>query len=67
MGKTANENVVIQAVGPGHCRTAFNNYRGTKDLLDGAKVIVHLLHSSDFGNGFWQIEDGDALLVRVPW
>lgn len=65
----ANENVVVQAVSPGHCRTGFNDYRGTKDPLDGAKVIVHLLHSgtSDFGNGFWQMEDGDASPVRVPW
>ncbi|KAF3403306.1 putative oxidoreductase [Talaromyces pinophilus] len=65
----ANESVIIQAVSPGYCKTAFNNYRGTKDPLDGAKVIVHLLHSgtSDFGNGFWQMEDGDASPVRVPW
>ena len=64
----ANENVVIQAVSLGHCRTGFNDFRGTKDPLDGAKVIVHLLHSatSDFGNGFWQMEDGDASPVRVP-
>lgn len=69
-GKAAeNKNVAIQAVSPGHCKTAFNNYRGTKDPLDGAKVIVHLIHSgtSDFGNGFWQMEDGDASPVKVPW
>lgn len=65
----ANENIVIQSVSPGHCRTAFNNYRGTKDPLDGAKVIVHLVHSgtSNFDNGFWQMEEGDSSPVRVPW
>lgn len=64
-----NENVVIQAVSPGHCKTAFNGYRGTKEPLDGAKVIVDLMHSgtSKFGNGFWQMEQGDAAPVRVPW
>lgn len=31
------------AVNPGHCKTAFNGYRGAKDPLDGAEVVVQLV------------------------
>ncbi|KAH8691631.1 hypothetical protein BGW36DRAFT_305552 [Talaromyces proteolyticus] len=64
-----NKDLIIQTVSPGHCKTAFNNYRGTKDPLDGAKVIVALLHSdtSMFGNGFWQMEEGEDVPVKIPW
>lgn len=67
----ASENcsIVFQAVSPGHCKTAFNNYRGHKEPLDGAKVVVALLDGAAgrFGSGFWQMEDGDLTPVRVPW
>jgi NAD(P)-dependent dehydrogenase (short-subunit alcohol dehydrogenase family) len=64
-----NRNVIFQSISPGHCKTEFNNYRGRKEPLDGAKVIVALLgaDSGDFGSGFWQMEEGDVLPVRVPW
>lgn len=33
------------AVSPGHCKTQFNGYRGKKDPLEGARVVVRLLGS----------------------
>lgn len=30
----------FHAASPGHCRTALNGFRGMKDPLDGAKVVV---------------------------
>ncbi|KAG4428463.1 hypothetical protein IFR05_016049, partial [Cadophora sp. M221] len=30
------------AANPGYCKTAFNGFRGTKDPLDGAEVVVRL-------------------------
>ncbi|KAF2104437.1 NAD(P)-binding protein [Rhizodiscina lignyota] len=32
-----NPEVMFHVVSPGHCKTAFNGYRGKKDPLDGAK------------------------------
>lgn len=66
---TENRSVVFQAVSPGYCKTEFNNYRGRKEPLEGAKVIVALMDddAGRFGRGFWQMEDGDATPVRVPW
>jgi hypothetical protein len=30
-------------VNPGHCKTALNGYKGTKDPLDGANMVVRLV------------------------
>lgn len=35
--------VEFYAANPGHCKTAFNGYRGTKDPKDGAEVVVRLV------------------------
>jgi hypothetical protein len=35
--------VDLYTVNPGHCKTAFNGWRGTKDPLDGAEVLVRLV------------------------
>ncbi|CAD6590217.1 MAG: hypothetical protein ASARMPRED_004680 [Alectoria sarmentosa] len=49
--------VAFYAASPGHCKTAFNGYGGTKDPLDGAKIIVELplAEKGEFQNGFWQM------------
>lgn len=45
------------AASPGNLKTAFNGFRGTKDPLDGAKVVVELtLGDEKYDNGFWQLE-----------
>lgn len=61
------ENIEPYCASPGHCRTAFNNFRGTKDHLDGAKVVVELATSARgvFVPGFWQHENG--VMSQVEW
>lgn len=58
----------VNAVSPGHCKTAFNGYRGTKDPKDGAKVVVELAVGKgvDFTGGFWEVEE-DGELRKVEW
>ncbi|KAG9501866.1 hypothetical protein J7337_007563 [Fusarium musae] len=56
------------AVSPGHCKTAFNGYRGKKDPLEGAEAVVMLLESAkgDIEPGtFWEYENGS--FQQVPW
>lgn len=56
------------AVNPGHCKTAFNGYRGTKDPLDGAEVVVQLVigeRGKWKKGGFWEFEEG--VMREVPW
>ncbi|KAJ5223992.1 hypothetical protein N7468_008534 [Penicillium chermesinum] len=62
-----HENVRFYCASPGHCRTAFNNYRGKKDPADGVKVIVELAVSEhgQYEPGFWEFE-GDAM-SQVAW
>ncbi|KAF4495133.1 hypothetical protein FAGAP_8747 [Fusarium agapanthi] len=55
------------AVSPGHCKTAFNGYKGRKDPLEGAEAVVRLLESAK-GNikpgTFWEYENGS--FQQVP-
>ncbi|KAH8681121.1 hypothetical protein BX600DRAFT_12639 [Xylariales sp. PMI_506] len=56
------------AVGPGHCKTGFNNFRGTKDPLEGAEVVMRLLESrrGEIPSGtFWEFEYGT--FQQVAW
>ncbi|KAF5667266.1 short chain dehydrogenase reductase family [Fusarium heterosporum] len=56
------------AVSPGHCKTAFNGYKGKKDPIEGAESIVKLLEAKkgDIEVGtFWEYEDGN--FQQVPW
>ena len=60
--------VRIWAVSPGHLRTAFNNFRGTKEPLGGAEVVVRLVCEEDGereGGTFWEFEGGE--MREVPW
>ena len=65
----AEPGVMFYAVSPGHCRTAFNGYRGTKHPLDGAKVVVELALADKhkYENGFWQLEGDAKEASQVPW
>lgn len=60
-------NIQFYCASPGHCRTAFNNYKGKKDPLDGVKVIVELAVSENgkYSPGFWEFENGT--MTRVAW
>lgn len=59
----------VNSANPGHCKTAFNGYRGTRDPKDGAKVVVELAVGKgvDFTGGFWETEGSDDELRRVEW
>lgn len=39
---------------PGHCKTAFNGLAGTKDPLDGVRVVAEqaLVEKEKYENGF---------------
>jgi len=63
----AESGVLFQVVSPGHCRTAFNGFRGEKEPLDGARVVVEVVvgERTAFGSGFWEIEEG--VMREVAW
>ncbi|XXG94333.1 hypothetical protein Hte_000587 [Hypoxylon texense] len=68
--KIANEldRITFWAASPGHCKTAFNNFRGFKDPLEGAEVTARLLESRRFEippGTFWEFEQGN--FQQVPW
>ncbi|KPM35926.1 hypothetical protein AK830_g10655 [Neonectria ditissima] len=65
-GKASN--ITYWAVSPGHCKTAFNGYRGKKDPLEGAEPIIRLLETEReevSGGTFWEYENGE--FKQVPW
>ena len=55
-------------VNPGHCKTAFNGWRGTKDPVDGAEVVVRLVMAE---RGVWKpgsfLEFEEGGMREVPW
>jgi len=66
----ANPGMEVNCVSPGHCKTAFNGYRGKKSPEDGAKVIVELAVAprETFGSGgFWEAEGENGVMSRVEW
>ncbi|KAI0380132.1 hypothetical protein F5Y04DRAFT_282262 [Hypomontagnella monticulosa] len=68
--EVANEmdRITFWAANPGYCKTAFNNFMGHKDPLEGAEVAVRLLESrrTEIASGtFWEFEDGN--FQQVPW
>ena len=65
----AEPTVAFYAASPGHCKTVFNGFRGTKDPSDGAKVIVELAlaEKGKYEHGFWQLDSDEKKASRVPW
>ena len=60
--------VEFWAANPGHCKTAFNGYKGIKDPVDGAEVVVQLVIGARGQwkkGGFWEFEEG--MMREVPW
>lgn len=65
-----NQGVQFHVIGPGHCKTEFNGFRGTRDPLEGANVVVELVNAEKGtvpNAGFWQTEGASRELVRIPW
>lgn len=60
------QGVGVVAVNPGFCATDFNNYRGTRDVMDGAKCIVDVLDSGAT-EGFWEAKQDGGPLSRALW
>lgn len=66
----ANKDVEFQLVSPGHCKTALNNYRGARDPLEGANVVVTLVAAEKGqykSSGFWETKGASMELVEIPW
>ncbi|KAF5009905.1 hypothetical protein FDECE_3890 [Fusarium decemcellulare] len=64
----AEPRITYWAVSPGHCKTAFNGFRGKKDPLEGAESVVRLLETSKGeveAGTFWEFEDDK--FQQVPW
>ncbi|KAI1741180.1 NAD(P)-binding protein [Xylaria scruposa] len=66
----ANEEngITFWVANPGHCKTGFNGFKGPKDPLEGAEVVLRLLKSErgDIQGGtFWEVEDDE--FRQVPW
>ncbi|UNI20430.1 hypothetical protein JDV02_006518 [Purpureocillium takamizusanense] len=60
--------ITFWAVSPGHCKTALNGFKGLKDPLDGAEVVLKLLESRAGaipGGTFWEYEGGEFRMP--PW
>ncbi|KAI8711470.1 hypothetical protein NCS52_01410400 [Fusarium sp. LHS14.1] len=60
--------ITYWAVSPGHCKTAFNGYRGKKDPLEGAESVVRLLETKKGeveAGTFWEYEN--SAFQQVPW
>lgn len=53
-----NPGVLFQAACPGFCKTAFNGFKGPKDPLDGARVVVELATAprEQFPASFYEYE-----------
>ena len=66
MGKQ-HPDVTFYAVSPGHCRTAFNGFRGTKDPVDGGRAAVELAlaEKGKYAAGFWESEGSG--MEEVGW
>ncbi|RTE84011.1 hypothetical protein BHE90_001390 [Fusarium euwallaceae] len=66
--KEEESRITYWAVSPGHCKTAFNGYRGKKHPLEGAESVIRLLETKkgEIETGtFWEYENGS--FQQVPW
>ncbi|KAI3335312.1 NAD(P)-binding protein [Ustulina deusta] len=67
-GNDENNKITFWVASPGHCKTGFNGFKGHKDPLEGAEVVLRLLQSKRGelrGATFWEFEEGE--FREVPW
>lgn len=59
--------VEFYAVSPGHCKTAFNGFRGTKEPVEGGRCAAELAVADEgaYDGGFWEWEEKG--MQRVEW
>lgn len=60
--------VKFYAANPGHCKTALNGFKGARDPLDGAKVVIELALASEggFESGFWGWDE-EGGVRKMAW
>ena len=63
--------VEFQLVSPGHCKTAFNGFRGARDPLEGVTAVVEILGRekgwAGDGVGMWETVGNGTELVQSAW
>lgn len=53
---------------PGHCKTEFNGFKGQREPLEGANVVVALVEAAGSAeSGFWETKGDSMKLEMVPW
>lgn len=62
-----NKGVEFQIASPGHCKTAFNGYRGTRDPGEGANVVVELVFGERRETRMWETVGDSRDLKIIPW
>jgi NAD(P)-dependent dehydrogenase (short-subunit alcohol dehydrogenase family) len=62
-----HKEVLFQCASPGHCSTALNGFKGKKEPLEGARVVVELVNCEReaYSTGFWEWEGNG--MGEVPW
>lgn len=69
-GQGDGKMVEFHGMNPGHCRTGFNGFRGTRDPDEGARVVLELVMR---GKGWkecgrvWETVGEERVLREVPW
>jgi NAD(P)-dependent dehydrogenase (short-subunit alcohol dehydrogenase family) len=66
LGKS-HPDVKFYAANPGHCKTAFNGFKGKKDPVEGAGVVVELALAAKgrYAPGFWECEGSE--MREMKW
>lgn len=71
MLEMANKNVDVTfyAVSPGHCKTAFNGFRGQRDPAEGGScaAVLAVAEKGRYPNGFWENDNEGLKMERVGW
>jgi NAD(P)-dependent dehydrogenase (short-subunit alcohol dehydrogenase family) len=62
-----NEKIEFQLASPGHCSTALNGFRGARDPLEGAQVVVELVKGHRREIGCYETVGADPTMVKIPW
>lgn len=62
-----NKGIEFQIASPGHCKTAFNGFRGARDPDEGANVVVELVLGERRETRMWETIGDSSELKVVPW
>ncbi|KAM3065734.1 hypothetical protein ACMFMG_010040 [Clarireedia jacksonii] len=67
--KNRGREIKFWVINPGHCKTPFNGFRGTRDPAEGVEVVIRLIgtEGDEIGGGRFLETDGEGVLKDVPW